>query len=132
VAAEFGIPEAESELADLARKSLAGDLFRRLRAARRVHRELPFTWRDGGTWIEGTIDLVLEEADGLAIVDYKSDRVSGPELAARAERYRPQLELYAAALAGLTGTPPKEALLYFVRSGATIPVRGSGTGRRRA
>jgi len=74
--------------------------------------ELPFAVREGDRVLTGTIDrLVIELKDGkpcgAEVIDYKSDRFSGPVeelLQKKTDFYRPQLAAYkriAARLAGL-------------------------------
>ena len=53
---------------------------------------------------------LLEEADGLVIVDYKTDRVK--EEAELTARYHSQLELYAKALEQITDKKVKETWIY--------------------
>ena len=60
--------------------------------------------------IKGIIDLMFEEADGIVIVDYKSDR--GVSLEKLKERYSMQLKLYKAAIELTTKKNVKEAYLY--------------------
>jgi ATP-dependent helicase/nuclease subunit A len=67
--------------------------------------------------IVGVVDLIYEQNGRLVVADYKTDDVSGGETAAHAERYRPQLELYARALEDaleLDYTPTME--LWFLRA----------------
>ncbi len=62
--------------------------------------------------IKGIVDLMYEDADGIVIVDYKSDRgVSAAELR---ERYRKQLEIYKAALELTIGKRVKGLSLYSI------------------
>ncbi|MGH9444047.1 MAG: UvrD-helicase domain-containing protein, partial [Thermoanaerobaculia bacterium] len=67
--------------------------------------EVPILFRSSadGALVEGKIDLLLEEAGGFTIVDYKTDRLDGLSgSAAILEHfgcYRPQLEEYRNALA---------------------------------
>ncbi|MFH1262453.1 MAG: UvrD-helicase domain-containing protein [Pseudomonadota bacterium] len=121
-AAEFGVPDAAAELQMLARNALQSDLFARIARARAVYRETPFSFRKEGTLYEGVIDLIFEEPGGLIVVDYKTDRVSDADLAARVEAYAPQLSLYAEALRSITGKSVPEALLFFVRLPRSISV----------
>jgi ATP-dependent exoDNAse (exonuclease V) beta subunit len=45
------------------------------------------------------VDLVFEDEDGLVVVDYKTDRIAGPDTVhATATYYRPQIAAYATAL----------------------------------
>ena len=70
--------------------------------------------------IQGIIDVFFEEADGIVLLDYKTDKVScWQELA---DRYQAQMELYQEALARALGKPVKEKLLYSFRLGETVAV----------
>lgn len=60
--------------------------------------------------LQGAVDCVFEEGDGLVIVDYKSDRTETPE--ALWQAYHKQLELYAMAMEQCIGKRVKECLLY--------------------
>lgn len=60
--------------------------------------------------IQGIADCVFEEDGSLVIVDYKTDRVASAE--ELAERYRPQLALYAEALTAGLKLPVAQRLLY--------------------
>ena len=60
--------------------------------------------------IQGIIDLYFEEADGLVLLDYKTDSVK--EAKQLLDRYQTQMDLYARALAAATGKPVKEKLIY--------------------
>ena len=52
------------------------------------------------------------EADGIVLVDFKTDKTPyGP--AERAAYYAPQLNAYAKALERMYGCPVKEKVLYF-------------------
>ena len=60
----------------------------------------------GDRVLEGYVDLLVRTADGLVIVDYKTDQWSGPvQTAERVGRYRLQLAAYGAALGAALGEP---------------------------
>ena len=60
--------------------------------------------------VQGIIDVFFEEADGLVVLDYKTDKVrSGQELK---EKYHAQLDYYARALEQLLEKPVKEKVIY--------------------
>lgn len=62
-----------------------------------VLREQPILALDEqGTVVSGTADLIVETAEGIWVIDHKSDQVDDPETAFI--NYRPQLESYANAL----------------------------------
>jgi ATP-dependent helicase/DNAse subunit B len=88
-----------------------------------VLKELAFVLSTPGLNIAGQIDLLLRDAEGAwRIVDYKSDRLEGQNLADHAGRYGLQMQLYMDAAGrhlancGQQG-PLADAALYFLRTG---------------
>ena len=70
----------------------------------------------GETVLEGFIDLLFEEGDGLVVVDYKTDSLeTEQEIAARSGHYRIQAGAYALALQEATGRSVKEVVLLFLQ-----------------
>jgi ATP-dependent helicase/nuclease subunit A len=109
----------DSMIATLRSSGLAGQLA----AAEAVHREIDFTTPTPCGSIRGQIDL-LYRCDGTwRVLDWKSDHLHGPA-DDKLRTYRLQLLLYADAAERITGEPPAELSLYFLRSGemATIPL----------
>jgi ATP-dependent helicase/nuclease subunit A len=92
--------EQAAEIAALVGGFLASPLAQRIRRAARVRREVPFAFAlDPGRelLINGVIDVYAEEADGVLIVDYKTDPLGGEPAAVSAERYSTQRLVYALA-----------------------------------
>jgi len=86
-------------------------------------RELYVAVPVGDGVLEGFVDLVLEEGDGLVVVDYKTDRTDGDTgLGAAAARYRPQLASYALALEEATRRPVHRCVLVFVGDSDAVEV----------
>lgn len=75
----------------------------------RIEQEASFTMRVEPWLVDGQIDLFIETADGLEIVDFKTDRTM------RADRYRAQLDLYARALTAAYHKPVTHKWLYWLR-----------------
>ena len=103
---------------------LSSPLAARIRAAKQVWREYRFSLlTDAGLYdpaaageemlLQGVADCVFETADGLTVVDFKTDRVTAEEAPRRAEVYRAQLDAYAGALAKILQKPVTERVLYF-------------------
>lgn len=70
--------------------------------------------------LEGFVDLVFEDDDGLVVVDYKTDRIAGPEtLHAAAAYYAPQVAAYAAALERSCGRQVPRCVFLFLGGGLT-------------
>lgn len=119
----------------LSLESLAGffehGLFERLLKSPKVEREKAFVLKRGSgpdfSMIQGIIDLYFEDEQGLVLVDYKTDRLFGPEAALiMKQRYSTQLRLYAEALKRLTGKTPEAAWLYAAHLNQWIDIELTG------
>ncbi|MEK8129417.1 helicase-exonuclease AddAB subunit AddA [Paenibacillus filicis] len=106
----------------------------RLLSARQVYRELPFSFgmpaadvyrgEDASlntetVMLQGVIDCLIDEGDGLVLVDYKTDRLKGSSPNRLAEKYRLQLELYSRAVEAIWKKPVKGTFV-FLFDGAHI------------
>ena len=96
------------------------EAYARLRSSQILGREVPFIipWGDRQV-MEGVVDLLYRLDGDLWIADYKTDGVSADQAAVRAERYRPQGEVYKAAVKQVLGTAPRFHCL-FLRCGVAI------------
>jgi ATP-dependent exoDNAse (exonuclease V) beta subunit len=117
-AAAEGVLGKEDVIQRFCRSALASDVVQR--AASRPHwREIYVGIPYGDGVLEGYIDLLYREDDGLVIVDYKTDAWrTDADLAAKVERYRPQLAAYERALATATGEAVSTAELLFLSTSA--------------
>lgn len=70
--------------------------------------------------LQGVTDCCLLEADGLCVIDFKTDRVQPGRESERAEHYRGQLEAYAAALSRIFERPVKEKILWFFATDTAV------------
>jgi ATP-dependent helicase/nuclease subunit A len=118
----------------------AGDLGRRLAAARRVMREVPFSRTVPAgrvrpeladdpsaagepVLIQGVIDCLFEDGDGrLVLLDYKTDRVWNGDVESAAERHRFQIGLYAESVGEILGRAVDEAHVFFVGEGKSVRI----------
>ncbi len=90
--------------------------------ANRVLREWPFTYAhrtpDGAAGefivVQGVIDVLVQTPQGLIVIDFKTDRVGRNDIAARAETYRGQVNLYAQAAAAILRDNVLAKWLYFM------------------
>jgi ATP-dependent exoDNAse (exonuclease V) beta subunit len=86
--------------------------------------ELPFLWAepDAACAFDGCVDLAVWDGSNSRwlVVDWKTDRVDGGGAELR-ERYGPQIEVYARALAAMTQAPV-EAFLFGTRAGELTKV----------
>ncbi len=93
---------------DAVRAALDHPLWQRAAASGTVRREAPLTLTQlDGTVAEGLADLAFRDADGWAVVDFKTDH----ELAERRPEYERQLAVYAKAISDATGETARAWLL---------------------
>lgn len=112
-------------------------LGQRMKASRKVLRELPFNMAvserellgegDGELLVQGIVDCCFLEGGGYVLVDYKTDSVVG-DSAVWAKRHEMQLELYRRALE-MSGMEVVESWIVFFSTGEAVrmwPKRGEG------
>ena len=114
-AAAEGIPQRQAEVARLARVAVDSEIVKRAVASGRFWREVPFGVPVGDGALEGFVDLLFEENDGLVIVDYKTDSVEPEEVANAANRYKLQAGSYALLAQRATSKPVKEIVFLFLQ-----------------
>lgn len=121
---------------EVIRRFFQSELGRRMLAAERVRREVPFNYQydprkvlpdwqnaDAPLVVQGMIDCCFEENGKWILLDYKTDRYF--DEAGRQQlidQYRLQINFYAEALANLTGMPVAERILCLVVMGEQIKV----------
>ncbi len=77
--------------------------------------------------VQGIVDLAVIGPGDIWIIDYKTDHVAAPAVAERAQRYRPQVELYRRALTRLYARPVTKLWLHFLGPGITVDLSGLGS-----
>ena len=120
-----GVPHRAADVAALARACLASRAVQRALRSHVLLREVVYALGLlGGGLVEGRMDLLFREEDGLVIVDYKSDRIAPEAVAERLRVYRGQAAVYAFATAQATGLPVKEVIFVFAWPGVehAVPV----------
>jgi len=129
------LPQEIAALVDIDRLTafFATPLGKRLCAAKKVYRELPFTYMipaaelrqgidaDERLLLQGMIDVAFIEDDNWVILDYKTGGV-GDDTGEIIKRYTKQIEYYARALADISAKAVSEAYLYMIDDGRLIPV----------
>ncbi len=81
--------------------------------------------------IQGIVDAIVDEPDGLTILDFKTDAVAADETLARAETYRPQVDLYRRAVETIWNRPVKAVVLCFLSPGRAVRVLSPDGSTRR-
>ncbi|HAM02253.1 MAG TPA: hypothetical protein DCQ30_08520 [Acidimicrobiaceae bacterium] len=117
-AASHGVADHADAVVRMVGAALSSPTVRRA-ADRRHHREaylaMPLGSEDDPAVFEGFADLLVEDDDGLVIVDYKTDRIADDAaLEALCERYGLQMASYAEAAEAATGRPVARAVLLFL------------------
>jgi ATP-dependent helicase/nuclease subunit A len=110
-------------------------LYARLCVATKIWREVPFTYglpaatvypgvmepsSEETVIIQGVIDCLFAEQDGLVLVDYKTDVLGGMPGVEAAEKHRFQVERYSEAVGSILSQPVKEAYVYFFDGGEAV------------
>ncbi len=101
------------------RRFLSGKLAKRISKAEKFYREYEFITEHNDMVIQGVVDLILVEADGVVIVDYKTTRAEVDELI---DMYREQLMLYSQAVERRLKLPIKQRIIYSLSLGKEIDV----------
>ncbi|MFZ7101477.1 MAG: helicase-exonuclease AddAB subunit AddA [Peptococcaceae bacterium] len=112
---------------------LSSPLGKRLRAARKIKREIPFSltldacevYEDLAdcrekVLIQGVIDCLWYEKDGWVLLDYKSDDIRLPGIPEFVRNYQGQINLYARAVETIMKEKVKERYLYLFRLGQAV------------
>ena len=97
------------------------ELFWRMQKAVDLHRELRFLTEvptgelfsvdsEEKTVVQGVMDCIIEETDGIVVLDFKTDNVNDSSVLS--ERYAKQLDIYALAAGKMFGKPVKEKIIY--------------------
>lgn len=116
------------------------NLAKRMQNAHTLYREVPFSmvipaheaysdWEgeDEPVLIQGVIDCLFEDEQGLVLVDYKTDRITGRFTNGYSEakpvlekRYKVQIDLYSRAIETIMKTKLQEKYLYFFDDGGHL------------
>jgi ATP-dependent helicase/nuclease subunit A len=72
--------------------------------------------------VQGVVDLAVVRPSEIWILDFKTDRISSTDLAGKVEAYRPQLRLYARALARIYRRPVRNRWLHFLPLRQTLTI----------
>ena len=113
-AAAAGVRGRAGLIEALCRSALESDVVRSA-AQSRYFREVYVGVPDGDRVLEGFIDLLYEDGDGVAIVDYKTDSwKDSRDLDVKVARYRGQMRAYTRAVRETIGREVTSATLLFM------------------
>src|SRR3954454_20415137 len=88
------------------------------------HREVPFVVPDGDRVLIGRIDLVAQSAEGVDVVDFKTDTRSVEPVAAAVLRHQGQLETYEKAASSVLGGDGLAVRIVFAKTGEVAGLNG--------
>jgi ATP-dependent helicase/nuclease subunit A len=89
------IPDEAKRVEELVRWVLReSQAAQRARVAQRALREVPFGVLKDGVMLEGFVDLLIETAEGIEIVDWKTDQIGPEQVDERLKEYQTQAGLY--------------------------------------
>ncbi len=75
--------------------------------------------------VQGVMDLAVVTSEEMWVLDFKTDHFAEEELAEKVRFYRPQLCLYARAIARIYGRPVTRRWLHFFAVGRTVELDGN-------
>jgi ATP-dependent helicase/nuclease subunit A len=108
-------------LAAVVQRFWADEPGKRVAAARRAYRELPFVLALGESEVRGVMDLLFENADGQwEVLDYKAAAPVPQRAQQAAAEYELQLGLYALAAGKWLGRPVRRWTVYFLDAAGPI------------
>jgi ATP-dependent helicase/nuclease subunit A len=120
--------KAVQEALDLLDQYRGSELYRDIRAAKHLYRELPFIYDSGTRIIHGVIDTLFQKPDGKwVVVDYKTSTLRSGDAADAAwhvRRFHMQVGVYAAAVAEQlkVDAGQLDVYIHYVRYGLTVQV----------
>ncbi|AZN40456.1 helicase-exonuclease AddAB subunit AddA [Paenibacillus albus] len=131
------LSKQQAEAVDIAGSAafFASGVGKRLLEAQWVRRETPFSctfpasrvypgWDESmdeePILIQGVIDCLFEDEQGLVLLDYKTDRIQMKQWEQAAERHRFQLTLYAEAIESVIGRKINECYVFFFDGGRAV------------
>lgn len=97
------VPDRATDVARSVRRAFQSDAASRARAAANKLREVPFGVVIGDQTLEGFVDLLIDDGDGLEIVDWKTDQISEADVDRRLENYMLQAGVYVLGIEAATG-----------------------------
>ena len=130
----------QAEIIDIKkiRRFINSDIGRRVTAAEKVYREVPFNLElpfaelyenpgvqvgpDETILLQGVIDCYFEEADKLVLIDYKTDYMEAGNAEKVKARYEVQLSYYSRALEKLTGLKVVQRYIYLFSTGELVEI----------
>ncbi|WEK53065.1 MAG: helicase-exonuclease AddAB subunit AddA [Candidatus Cohnella colombiensis] len=111
------------------------NLYKRMCSATRIWREVPFTYgltakavypgiNDSAEHetiiIQGVIDCLFEDDEGLVLIDYKTDSLAMQSADEAAEKHRFQIKQYSEAVGHIVNRPVDMAFVYFFDGGQVV------------
>jgi ATP-dependent helicase/nuclease subunit A len=110
-----GIPEKTNEVVRLVNNALNTSVVKRAVASGRFYREVYVSAQTESGLVDGFVDLLFEEEDGLVVVDYKTDTIDEEPAESKVYLYSLQAGIYALITQQVTEKRVKEVVLLFLK-----------------
>lgn len=106
----------ETDIPEFAEKFVKDPIYREIKDAVEIKKELPITYTHNGQIIEGVIDLLYKKKDSnWVILDYKTDKTTE-----NIKEYERQLARYTLGVEKVLGIKPEKAVIYFLTLGTAV------------
>ena len=112
---------------------------KKMKESTTLHREFPFSMlipaklyytqlpKEEQLLLQGVMDCWFETAEGITLIDFKTNRISEQDAEETAEIYRRQMEAYSYALEVMTGNTVKHKVLWFIAANCGVEFHNDGS-----
>jgi len=111
---DVGSKEPMDEAKKMLEHFIKSSLFKRLKMAREIHKEVPFLINERHGLVHGVIDVLFLDHQGWHILDYKTGL--GDLNKIREMKYEIQIDIYAHAVYNILKEIPVSGVLYFLKN----------------
>ncbi|MFC1693955.1 UvrD-helicase domain-containing protein [Candidatus Latescibacterota bacterium] len=94
-------------------------LYKDIRTAEKISRELPFAFLHDDVLIRGTIDLLFGSCHDLTVVDYKTENIKADKVKMVSQRFRLQIGVYGLAVYRAYDTVPLRLVIHYLAPGVS-------------
>jgi len=112
-----------NNLKKYSRNIISSPLFKDIKNAVEIFREIPFSFNHSGTIVEGVVDLLFKNVDGRwTLIDYKTGISRGDIDELLRKKYAAQLELYTIGISKTKGVKIGRAVIFYLEDGTIIEI----------
>ncbi|MDD5434615.1 MAG: UvrD-helicase domain-containing protein [Nitrospira sp.] len=119
---EVVISSVKEEIKGIMKNFLLSPAYKELKGAEIIGREVPFTMPWDGQVMEGFMDVIFKDGEGIYIADYKTDRVQESEMDNKAIEYSLSGRIYIEVVKRCLGINASGFKLIFLRAGKSVRI----------